>query len=214
VSLSPNHGDRRDGLTPTLVVLHYTAMRDAASAKRVLCDPKREVSAHWLIARDGIVTGLVDETRRAWHAGAGCWGGREDVNSRSIGIELDNDGASPFSAPLMDALEALLADILERWHIPPAGVIGHSDMAPARKQDPGPRFDWRRLARGGLSVWPEAREETALDPDRFRADLIDFGYPDLDDALLLQSFRLRFRPGATGPLDARDCALAAGLPRD
>jgi N-acetylmuramoyl-L-alanine amidase len=97
------------------VVLHYTAMPDAASAERALCDPAREVSCHWLIARDGTVTALVDEEMRAWHAGAGSWGGREDVNSRSIGIELDNDGASPFAAPLMDALEELLGGILARW---------------------------------------------------------------------------------------------------
>jgi N-acetylmuramoyl-L-alanine amidase len=97
------------------VVLHYTAMPDAAAAERALCDPAREVSCHWLIARDGTVTALVDEERRAWHAGAGSWGGRGDVNSRSIGIELDNDGASPFAAPLMDALEVLLAVSLTRW---------------------------------------------------------------------------------------------------
>jgi hypothetical protein len=150
VSRSPNHGPRRDGLRPELVVLHYTAMPDVASAERALCDPAREVSCHWLIARDGTVKALVDEDRRAWHAGAGSWGGREDVNSRSIGIELDNDGASPFAAPLMDALEELLGGILARWDIPPLGVIGHSDMAPGRKRDPGPRFDWQRLARGGL----------------------------------------------------------------
>jgi N-acetyl-anhydromuramyl-L-alanine amidase AmpD len=86
---------RRDGLRPELVVLHYTAMTDAGAAERALCDPAREVSCHWLIARDGTVTALVDEERRAWHAGAGSWGGRGDVNSRSIGIELDNDGPRP-----------------------------------------------------------------------------------------------------------------------
>lgn len=211
MSRSPNHGPRRDGLRPELVVLHYTAMPDAASAERVLCDPAREVSAHWLIARDGTVTALVAEDRRAWHAGAGEWGGRGDVNSRSIGIELDNDGASPFAAPLMDALEELLAGVMHRWSIPSEGVIGHSDMAPARKRDPGPRFDWRRLARSGLSVWPETSHAVPLDPNRFRRDATDFGYPDVDLATLLHAFRLRFRPNATGPLDAIDCALAAAL---
>lgn len=213
MSGSPNHGPRRDGLRPELVVLHYTAMADAKSAERALCDPAREVSCHWLIARDGTVTALVDENRRAWHAGAGRWGGRGDVNSRSIGIELDNDGASPFAAPLMDALEGLLAGILNRWNIPPEGVIGHSDMAPDRKCDPGPRFDWRRLARSGLAVWPKMLETPLPQPDmaQFRKAVTAFGYPDVDDALLLHAVRLRFRPTATGALDAMDCAIAAGL---
>jgi N-acetylmuramoyl-L-alanine amidase len=159
------------------------------------------------------VTALVDEEMRAWHAGAGSWGGREDVNSRSIGIELDNDGASPFAAPLMDALEELLGGILERWTIPPAGVIAHSDMTPGRKSDPGPRFDWRRLARQGLSVWPAPGDTGSgtADWSAFRADAIAFGYPDVAEELLLDAVRLRFRPGATGPLDATDCAIAAAL---
>lgn len=214
MSRSPNHGPRRDGLVPELVVLHYTAMADCDAALRVLCDPAREVSAHWLIARDGTVTGLVDEARRAWHAGEGSWGGRGDVNSRSIGIELDNDGASPFSEPLMAALEEVLGGILARWRIAPSGVIGHSDMAPERKRDPGPRFDWRRLARRGLSVWPEPGVAEGVDPAGFRAQARGFGYPDVADEVLLRTFRLRFRPGARGPLDGVDCALAAGLPRD
>jgi N-acetylmuramoyl-L-alanine amidase len=216
VSLSPNHGPRRDGLRPELVVLHYTAMRDADAAARVLCDPAREVSAHWLIARDGRATALVPEDLRAWHAGAGTWLGRGDVNSRSIGIELDNDGASPFAAPLMDRLERLLAGIMARWSIPPEGVIGHSDMAPERKRDPGPRFDWRRLARGGLSVWPQrsAAGRGRADAEAFRHATRAFGYPDVADDVLLTAFRLRFRPGARGPLDATDCALAAALLRD
>jgi N-acetylmuramoyl-L-alanine amidase len=188
-------------------------MGDAAAAERALCDPGREVSCHWLIARDGTVTALVDEERRAWHAGAGSWGGRGDVNSRSIGIELDNDGATPFSAPLMDALEEVLGGVMARWSIPPRGVIGHSDMAPDRKRDPGPRFDWLRLARTGLSVWPKAAATGSDTPDiaRFRKDAITFGYPDVADDLLLQAVRLRFRPGARGPLDSTDCVIAAGL---
>jgi N-acetylmuramoyl-L-alanine amidase len=214
VSLSPNHGLRRDGLRPELVVLHYTAMTEAEAARRVLCDPAREVSAHWLIARDGTVTALVDEERRAWHAGAGSWAGRSDVNSRSIGIELDNDGASPFSEPLMAALEGLLGGVLARWEIPAAGVIGHSDMAPGRKRDPGPRFDWRRLARRGLSVWPEIAGPVAPNRAAFRCNARAFGYPDLDEETLLRAFRLRFRPGARGPLDGIDCAMAAALRGD
>jgi N-acetylmuramoyl-L-alanine amidase len=211
VSLSPNHGRRRNGLRPELVVLHYTAMADAEAARRVLCDPAREVSAHWLIARDGTTEQLVDEERRAWHAGTGSWAGREDVNSRSIGIELDNDGQAPFAAPMMDALERLLADILARWSIRPTGIIGHSDMAPGRKRDPGPRFDWRRLARNGLSVWPHPVSLAGPDAIRFREAATAFGYPDVGDDLLLETVRLRFRPGARGPLDATDCAIAESL---
>lgn len=214
MSLSPNHGPRRDGLRPALVVLHYTAMAEAEAALRVLCDPAREVSAHWLIARDGAITALVDEDQRAWHAGAGFWGGRDDVNSRSIGIELDNDGASPFAEPLMAALEEVLGGVLARWDIPPAGVIGHSDMAPDRKRDPGPRFDWRRLARRGLSVWPEIAGPIAVDKHRFRQHALAFGYPDIEDAVLLDAVRLRFRPAARGRLDGVDCAIAAALACD
>ena len=136
------------------------------------------------------------EERRAWHAGAGRWGGVTDVNSRSIGIELQNRGTHPFAHRQMAALEELLADLLARRAIPPERVIGHSDMAPARKADPGPRFDWRRLARAGLSVWPEGGGPEGDLP----AHLAGFGYdPALPPDLLLAAFRLRFRPGRAGP---------------
>lgn len=192
-------------------MIHYTAMADCDAALRALCDPLREVSAHYLIRRGGEVVALVDEDLRAWHAGAGAWAGRGDVNSRSIGIELDNDGTSPFAAPLMDALEGLLAGIMGRWAIAPHGVIGHSCMAPGRKIDPGPRFDWQRLARRGLALWPDNRAASPLDMGRFRTDALAYGFPDLDDALLLTAVRLRFRYGAKGPLDGRDCAIMAEM---
>ena len=205
---SPNHGPRRDGLRPALVVLHFTEMTSADAALARLCDPAAEVSAHYLIGRDGRVWQMVDEQQRAWHAGAGDWQGRGDVNSRSIGIELDNDGHSPFAAPLMDALETLLAGVLARWAIPPGGVIAHSDMAPARKVDPGPRFDWRRLARQGLAIWPDTPGDPALP---LAASLDALGYPDVPPDLRLRAFRLRFRPRHAGPEDATDRALAAAL---
>ncbi|MEM7723710.1 MAG: N-acetylmuramoyl-L-alanine amidase [Pseudomonadota bacterium] len=208
---SPNFGPRRDGLRPELVVLHYTAMADCAAAERVLCDPEREVSAHYLISATGRVITLVDEDMRAWHAGAGSWRGRGDVNSRSIGIELDNDGASPFSAALMTALEGVLQDILTRWSIGPEGVIGHSDMAPGRKIDPGPRFDWRRLARSGLTVWPEIDAPVEVNEAQFVMDAQRFGYPEMSVDLLTKTLRLRFRPWARGPLDGWDCAIMADL---
>jgi N-acetylmuramoyl-L-alanine amidase len=165
-----------------------------------------EVSAHYLIDADGSVLSLVDETARAWHAGAGSWAGEDDVNSRSIGIELANTGMEPFAEPQMAALERLLQDILKRHNLPPQSVIAHSDMAPDRKADPGPRFDWRRLAAQGLSVWPEP---TA--PGDFQADLAAFGYPKTAPEALLTAFRLRFRPWAKGPLDDTDRALARDL---
>ena len=208
---SPNFGDRR-GRAVELVVLHYTVL-DCAEALDRLCDPVVEVSAHYLIDRDGTVLSLVDETHRAWHAGAGTWRGEGDVNSRSIGIELANSGAEPFADPQMLSLERLLADILGRHALPPAAVIGHSDMAPDRKSDPGARFDWRRLALQGLAVWPDPDRPGAHRPRDFKADLCAFGFPDAPPDTLLAAFRLRFRPGANGPLDDTDRALAAGLRR-
>jgi N-acetylmuramoyl-L-alanine amidase len=205
---SPNFGDRRGGVSPSLIVLHYTAISCAAARAR-LCDPMAEVSAHWLISETGEAEALVDERHRAWHAGAGSWAGMEDINSHSIGIELANDGQQPFSEPQMAALERLLAAIIARWSIPPYGVIGHSDMAPDRKTDPGPHFDWRRLARRGLSVWPDASAGDADAP--LAASLTRFGYPDVAADLRLAAFRLRFRPWATGPEDATDRALAHDL---
>ncbi len=182
-------------------------MGSSEAALERLSDPKHEVSAHYLIGADGRLWQLVDDDRRAWHAGAGSWQAREDVNSRSIGIELDNDGASPFTAALMNGLEELLATLLKRYDLPPKAVIGHSDMAPGRKIDPGPRFDWQRLARQGLSVWPE---EAA--PGDFGADAQAVGYPsDNDPDHVLAAFRARFRPGAVGPLDQADRRLIAGL---
>ena len=205
---SPNFGERRGSGRVDLVVLHYTAMTTCAEALSRLCDPMAEVSAHYLIDTDGTALGLVDEGQRAWHAGAGRWGGAGDVNSRSIGIELANPGDRPFPHSQMQALERLLHGILDRHALPPRAVIGHSDMAPDRKADPGPRFDWRRLALQELSVWP-----TAAPPGDFAADLRAFGYPDAPEGLLLAAFRLRFRPWAKGPLDDTDRALAAGLAR-
>ncbi len=200
-------------MRPDLVVIHYTAMTSADAACNTLCNPASQVSAHYMIAENGTVHCLVPEEMRAWHAGAGRWGGVTDVNSRSIGIELANPGSSPFAAPQMDALCTLLLGIKDRWGIPPARIIGHSDMAPGRKIDPGARFDWRRLARLGLSIWPVA----VADPpplDAFRSLMARIGYSaDVPDKTLLSAFRLRFRPRASGPVSAADMALIADLAR-
>jgi len=208
--LSPNCGLRRDGLTPNLIVIHYTAMDCAKAARDRLCDPEAEVSAHYLIANSGEILRLVPEDRRAWHAGAGEWAGLADINSRSVGIELDNTGAHPFSERQMQALEALLGQIMTRWSIEPAGVIGHSDMAPGRKCDPGPRFDWARLARQGLAR-PAAEPVAAtgeVTVDKYRAAARAAGFTadvPLDD--LLTATRLRFAPWGRGALRSEDLNL-------
>ena len=198
-----------------MVVLHYTAMPSSAAALSRLCDPAHEVSAHYLIDAAGRIYALVPEERRAWHAGAGSWGGVTDVNSRSIGVELANPGDCPFPAAQMDALESLLGGVMRRWAIAPGRVIGHSDMAPRRKSDPGPRFDWRRLALGGFSVWPEpaARDAGSAEPDpaAFAAAAERFGYGACGEEALLRAFRLRFRPGAGGPLAPADMVAMAQL---
>ncbi|KQI72404.1 N-acetylmuramoyl-L-alanine amidase [Loktanella sp. 5RATIMAR09] len=199
-----------------MVVIHYTAMTSARDAAETLCNPETEVSAHYLIAENGEVLSLVPEALRAWHAGAGAWGGVTDVNSRSIGIELANSGFTPFAAAQMDALTDLLKGIKARWDIRPERVIGHSDMAPGRKIDPGARFDWRRLALEGLSVWPlpsaDAPSSEGPDDARFAAMMAAFGYTASADVdLLLQSLRMRFRPRFDGPLDVRDLAIITDL---
>ncbi len=212
---SANFGARRNGLRPELIVLHYTAMSGPLAALERLCDPRAEVSAHYLIAADGRIWQMVREADRAWHAGAGIWGGQGDVNSRSIGIELDNRGTHPFAEPQMMALEQLLAGIMARWSIGAAGVIGHSDMAPGRKIDPGARFDWARLARQGLARPAGQSQTPAMGQDlaaAFRTAARCAGYGDdllraeeLDT--VLEAVRLRYRPWATGPLSKADIAV-------
>lgn len=214
--MSPNQGARRGAVRPDLIVIHYTAMESAAAAIERLSAPAAEVSAHYVICERGQITRLVPEEMRAWHAGAGRWGAVTDVNSRSVGIELANRGDHPFSEPQMRQLEALMRSIMARWGIGAERVIGHSDMAPGRKGDPGARFDWARLARGGLSVWPSAEVISAAGAGLagdFYEDAARFGYPvgDVEEGLVLAAFRLRFRPWASGGLSREDAGLMAGL---
>lgn len=179
----------------------------AQKARDWLCHADAQVSAHYVLGSDGTVWQLVDEVDRAWHAGAGSWGPIADVNSRSIGIEISNIGSTPFAAKQMDSLDSLVAGIMQRHAIAPERVIGHSDMAPGRKIDPGARFDWLRLARQGLSVWPEAQGDGDFTENARR-----FGYTaDVPHDTLLHSFRLRFRPNVSGPLDDTDRAIMANL---
>nr|WP_082181784.1 N-acetylmuramoyl-L-alanine amidase [Aestuariivita boseongensis] len=205
---SPNFGPRRDGLTPQFVVLHYTAMEGAEAALERLCDPEAEVSAHYLIGRDGTCWQMVEEDQRAWHAGVGSWMGVEDINSRSIGIELDNRGSEPFGEPLMAALEGLLRGILARWDLPAEAVIGHSDMAPGRKCDPGPRFDWARLVRQGLAASAPDGDAVSDVEEALRAA----GYTaDASPEARLTAFRMRFAQASAGPVTEAERRILGGL---
>jgi N-acetylmuramoyl-L-alanine amidase len=213
---SPNHGPRRADAVIDMIVLHYTGMADAASALARLCDAQAEVSAHYLIDEDGSVWTLVPEDRRAWHAGVSHWAGDPDINGRSIGIELVNPGHGPdyraFPEPQMAALERLCHDILRRYPIPPWRVLGHSDVAPRRKRDPGELFDWRRLAAAGIGLWSDRGPgQDGVDGDAFGRLMRRFGYPDhAPDAVA--AFQRHFRPDSiTGQADPETAARLADL---
>ncbi|WP_169542824.1 N-acetylmuramoyl-L-alanine amidase [Sneathiella aquimaris] len=178
---SPNFNQRRDKKTPTILVQHYTGMKNTQEALARLCDPKVEVSAHYLIDEEGAVYQLVDEKKRAWHAGLGSWRGETDINSASIGIEIVNPGHEfgyrQFSERQMQSVISLSKSIVERHQIASFNVIGHSDLAPGRKQDPGELFDWKRLAENGVGLWPEAvQSEGPVSDDDFRHALDVIGY--------------------------------------
>ena len=151
---SPNINARRDVAGPDMLLLHYTGMADGEIALRWLCMEKSQVSCHFLVHEDGRIVQMVRETDRAWHAGAGSWKGREDINSRSIGIEIVNPGHEhgyrAFPAVQIDAVTALAKEIVDRWAIVPERVLGHADVAPARKQDPGELFPWAQLHAAGV----------------------------------------------------------------
>ncbi len=156
---SPNHDERPAGEPVDTLVLHYTGMVSAEAALRRLTDPQARVSAHWCVGEDGTLWRLVPEARRAWHAGVSAWRGRRSVNDRSIGIELVNPGHEhgyrPFPPAQMEAVVDLARAIQARHPIEPRNVVAHSDVAPARRQDPGELFDWAGLARAGVGLWPE-----------------------------------------------------------
>jgi N-acetylmuramoyl-L-alanine amidase len=193
-----NHDERPAGTPVDMLVLHYTGMPSVEEALVRLCDPGSKVSAHYLIDEDGTVVALVDETRRAWHAGIACWRGARDVNARSIGIELVNPGHEfgyrPFPEAQMAALESLAKGILARHPIPARNVVGHSDVAPTRKQDPGELFDWRRLAAAGIGLWPEGAVPCPGGPDAVAAMLAEYGYDVADVTAAVVAFQRRFSP--------------------
>lgn len=156
---SPNHGPRDARLTIDMLLLHYTGMPEADGALKWLCAEESEVSAHYFIYEDGRIVQMVPESRRAWHAGAAFWGGERDINGCSIGVEIANEGPGSiqpeFSEAQMKSVILLCQDILARHTILPQRVLGHSDVAPGRKVDPGPYFDWQRLAKEGIGLWAE-----------------------------------------------------------
>ena len=206
---SGNFDERR----PNFVILHYTSNDNADAALRTLTDPVAKVSAHYLIRRDGKIFALVDERARAWHAGVSAWGGNRDVNSASIGIELDNDGVEVFADPLVTALLTLLADLKSRYAIPTENFIGHSDVAPRRKPDPGRRFPWARLAERGFGLWCAPSHEAPPRDDGI-TQLAAFGYDVTDPVAAIGAFKLHFAPDSDSPQltdDDRarlDCLLA------
>ncbi|UHS57041.1 N-acetylmuramoyl-L-alanine amidase [Agrobacterium vaccinii] len=154
---SPNHGERIDVSAPDIIILHYTGMGTADSALSWLCNPESQVSSHYFVFEDGRVMQLVPEARRAWHAGKSVWDGSNDINSRSIGIEIANAGhpagLPDFPEEQIRAVIELCRDCGERWSIAPERVLGHSDIAPVRKIDPGEKFPWDVLSQNGVGHW-------------------------------------------------------------
>ncbi len=185
---SPNHNERR----PNYVILHDTSNDNIERPLKTLTDPAREVSAHYLIGRDGTLYQLVDENRRAWHAGQSYWGGLTDLNSASIGIELDNTGDEPYAEPQIDRLIGLLKELQARHRSPSSNILGHGDIALRRKVDPGWQFPWVRLAEQGFGLWckqPPASADLLLDP---ALALQAIGYGVADPAAALVAFRRHF----------------------
>jgi N-acetylmuramoyl-L-alanine amidase len=209
---SPNFGRRGEPARIDMLVLHYTGMSSAEAAIERLCDPSARVSAHYVVEENGTIWRLVPESGRAFHAGVSCWEGETDLNAVSVGIEIVNPGHEwgyrPFPDAQMSAVERLCRDLISRYSIPAHRVVGHSDIAPDRKSDPGELFDWPRLACAGIGIWPTTdlvREDLAVDRARMSRDLAAIGYcvsGELATAALL-AFQRRFRPAlCDGRLDA------------
>lgn len=199
---SPNFNGR-GGKPISLIVVHYTGMQTAQEALQRLCDSAAQVSAHYCIDEGGKVFQLVKDEHRAWHAGASYWGGERDVNSISLGIELVNPGHEfgyrPFPKVQMESLLSLLQNLIQKYNIDPHRVVGHSDIAPLRKQDPGELFDWAWLAKYGIGLWPnqEQSEKVTMDEEKATAILKAIGYDtDLDLSVVLTAFQRHFCPQA------------------
>ncbi len=210
--------DNFDARRPVVIVLHFTEQDSVQQSLDTLRSRNSggRVSSHYLVGDDGRIYQLVSDQDRAWHAGAGSWGAITDLNSASIGIEIDNDGHEPYTEAQIAALLRLLDDLTTRLRIPKSQVIGHSDLAPTRKVDPGPHFPWKRLADAGYGRWPQ--DTASAPPPGFDgwAAMAAFGYPLADRAAALRAFRMRFRgrdDGAalTPELDAEDLRILHAL---
>jgi N-acetylmuramoyl-L-alanine amidase len=208
---SPNFNQRQ----PMLIVLHFTSEDSVEESLHTLktANSGGPVGVHYLIGRDGRIYQMVKDTQRAWQAGRGSWGTITDVNSASIGIEIDNDGHSLYPDAQIDSLIVLLRDLTTRLRIPPTQIIGHEDMAPARKVDPGPLFPWKRLFEAGFGVWPDANAgEPPAGFDPWLA-MRAFGYDISDRAAAARAFHHRFRGMEGGELDAEDARILHALTR-
>jgi N-acetylmuramoyl-L-alanine amidase len=217
---SPNFDER--GLPVTMLVLHYTGMQDAASALARLTDAEAKVSAHYLVAEDGQVIRMVDEDKRAWHAGRSYWRGITDVNSASVGIEIVNPGHEfgyrPFPEAQIEAVLTLSRKIIHRHRITRGNVVGHSDVAPARKEDPGELFPWALLAKHRLAL--PRPTKNLVDPlwndASFLLALERFGYDVTEQEAAVRAFQRRFRPELIDGIidgESRAILLALLLPR-
>lgn len=213
---SPNFDERT--LPISILVMHYTGMKSADLAIRQLANPDAKVSAHYVVSEDGQIINMVKEENRAWHAGRGIWRGIDNINSASVGIEIVNPGHEwgyvPFPEEQMDAVTRLAADIVKRHDIIPANVIGHSDLAPARKQDPGELFDWERLAKNGIAL--ERPKKHLTDPlwndGGFMLALERFGYDIEDRRDAVVAFQRRFRQeNIDGVIDGETRAILLSL---
>lgn len=196
---SPNFDER--GRAVDMIILHYTGMQSAKEALDRLCDPASKVSCHYLVDEEGVIFALTPEGKRAWHAGVGAWKGETDINARSIGIEIVNPGHEwgyrKFPAKQIDMVIALVRDIKTRHAIAPSMVLGHSDIAPQRKEDPGELFPWGKLAEEGLAVGRySGKEDPTISYDEALAMLRTIGYdaPDKAHAAALVAFQRRFCP--------------------
>lgn len=208
---SKNFDERR----PVVIVLHYTEQDSVEQSLDTLRSRNSggRVSSHYLLGKDGKIYQLVSDAKRAWHAGAGSWGAITDVNNASIGIEIDNDGKSPFPDAQIDSLIVLLRDLTTRLRIPPTQIIGHSDLAPTRKIDPGPLFPWKRLHDAGFGLWPaDATQDPPAGFDPWLA-LQAIGYSTDNRADTVRAFHHRFRGMEGTELDAQDLRILHALTR-
>jgi N-acetylmuramoyl-L-alanine amidase len=199
--VSPNYDERDPKVPLQYIVLHYTGMISADAALKRMCDPQAKVSAHYMIDEGGKVFWLVAEKNRAWHAGKSSWRGVSDVNSASIGIELVNPGHEhgyrAFPAAQIEALKKLLHEIVQRHGMNPLqALLAHSDVAPARKEDPGELFPWEELAREGVGIWPQVQESdyAPIKDGEVQNLLRALGYDCSELRKAVTAFQRRFLP--------------------